>query len=243
MTVACLESLTFGLGHLVRAAALLDERLLLLSRDPAYYTYELDRLPAGDLDVVVTDTFDVERVADLLQRTPGLPGLDPTVLRLTRDKATVRNRLHEMGLTRGRAVESAGPDSEARGLLLKEVGLPAVLKDTAGTGSQNVWLARDEGELDAALAEASGRGLEGRLFAEPYFSGPVYSAETLTWPAAPGCWVSPVGSCRRSRTSGRRSPPSPSPSRARSGHRWSVGSIECSPPSTTPTGPHTWSAC
>ncbi|MFF3719740.1 ATP-grasp domain-containing protein [Streptomyces prasinus] len=204
MTVACLESLTFGLGHLVRAAELLDERLLLLTRDPACYAYELDRLPAGALDVVVTDTFDVERVADLLRRTPelhglisstdtwtpagaaltdrlGLPGLDPAVLRLTRDKAAVRNRLHEVGLTRGRAVEGAGPDREARGLLLKEVGLPAVLKDTAGTGSQNVWLARDEGELDAALAEASGRDLRGRLFAEPYFSGPVYSAETLTW--------------------------------------------------------------
>ncbi|MFC9952030.1 ATP-grasp domain-containing protein [Streptomyces prasinus] len=204
MTVACLESLTFGLGHLVRAAELLDERLLLLTRDPACYAYELDRLPACALDVVVTDTFDVERVADLLRRTPGLrglisstdtwtpagaaltdhlglPGLDPAVLRLTRDKAAVRNRLHDVGLTRGRAVESAEPDREASGLLLKEVGLPLVLKDTAGTGSQNVWLARDEGELDAALAEASGRDLRGRLFAEPYLSGPVYSAETLTW--------------------------------------------------------------
>ncbi|MEV5918551.1 ATP-grasp domain-containing protein [Streptomyces pseudogriseolus] len=204
MTVACLESLTFGLGHLVRAADLLDERLLLLTRDPAYYAYELDRLPADALDVVVTDTFDVERTTDLLQRTPGLrglisstdtwtltgadlterlglPGLDPAVLRLTRDKAAVRNRLHDVGLTRGRAAESAGPDREARGLLLKEVGLPLVLKDTAGTGSQNVWLVRDEGELDAVLAEASGRDLKGRLFAEPYFSGPVYSAETLTW--------------------------------------------------------------
>ncbi|MEU2600738.1 ATP-grasp domain-containing protein [Streptomyces hirsutus] len=204
MTVACLESLTFGLGHLVRAADLLDERLLLLTRDPAYYAYELDRLPADALDVVVTDTFDVERAADLLRRTPGLrglisstdtwtptgadlterlglPGLDPAVLRLTRDKAAVRNRLHDADLTRGRAAESAGPDREARGLLLKEVGLPLVLKDTAGTGSQNVWLVRNEGELDAALAEASGRDLKGRLFAEPYFSGPVYSAETLTW--------------------------------------------------------------
>ncbi|MGA5313073.1 ATP-grasp domain-containing protein [Streptomyces pseudogriseolus] len=204
MTVVCLESLTFGLGRLVRAADRLGERLLLLTRDPAYYTYELDRLPAGALDVVVTDTFDVERSVALLRRTPGLrglisstdtwtlagaalterlglPGLDPAVLRLTRDKAAVRNRLHDAGLTRGRAVEVADPDREARGLLLKETGLPLVLKDTAGTGSQNVWLVRDEGELDAALAEASCRDLKGRLFAEPYFSGPVYSAETLTW--------------------------------------------------------------
>jgi biotin carboxylase len=204
MTVACLESLTFGLGHLVRAADRLGERLLLLTRDPAYYAYELDRLPTDALDVVVTDTFDVERVDSLLRRTPGLrglisstdtwtlagadltdrlglPGLDPAVLRLTRDKAAVRNRLHEAGLTRARAVECAVRDRETRGLLLKEVGVPLILKDTAGTGSQNVWLVRDEGELDAALEESSGRDLKGRLFAEPYLSGPVYSAETLTW--------------------------------------------------------------
>ncbi|MEU0225649.1 ATP-grasp domain-containing protein [Streptomyces sp. NPDC006284] len=204
MTVACLESLTFGLGHLVRAADLLGERLLLLTRDPAYYAHELDRLPADALDVVVTDTFDVAGVAGLLGRDPGLrglisstdtwtlagaalaerlglPGLDPAVLRLTRDKAAVRDRLYGAGLTRARAFESAEADREARGPLLKEVGLPLVLKDTAGTGSQNVWLVRDEGELDAALAQASGRELKGRLFAEPYFSGPVYSAETLTW--------------------------------------------------------------
>ncbi|MBN3929669.1 ATP-grasp domain-containing protein [Streptomyces verrucosisporus] len=203
MTVACLESLTFGLGHLVRAAGTLGERLLLLTRDPSYYTYELERLPEGSLDIVETDTFDVERAAGLLNQIPGLrglisstdtwtlvaaelterlalPGLAPSVLRTTRDKAAVRNRLYEAGLTRGRAA-AVGPDTEPRESLLKETGLPAVLKDTAGTGSQNVWLVRDETELEAALDEAAGRELKGRLFTEPYFSGPVYSAETLTW--------------------------------------------------------------
>lgn len=202
MSVVCLESLTFGLGHLVRAADTLGERLVLLTRDPSCYTYELERLAADALDVVETDTFDVERVAEVLRRTPGvrglisstdtwtpagadlterlgLPGLDPAVLRLTRDKAAVRNRLHGAGLTRGRAVEVTGRGTEE--VVLKEVGLPAVLKDTAGTGSQNVWLVRDEAELAGALDEAAGRELKGRLFAEPYFSGPVYSAETLTW--------------------------------------------------------------
>ncbi|QIP83274.1 ATP-grasp domain-containing protein [Streptomyces sp. Tu 2975] len=204
MTVVCLESLTFGLGRSVRAADALGERLVLLTRDPSYYTYELARLPADALDIVQIDTFDAERVADLLHHTPGLrglisstdtwtlvgaeltarlglPGLEPDVLRLTRDKAAVRNRLHEAGLTRGRAVEALGPGTDLRELLPKEVGMPAVLKDTAGTGSQNVWLVRDEPELEAALDEATRRNLKGRLFAEPYFSGPVYSAETLTW--------------------------------------------------------------
>ncbi|GAA3310477.1 hypothetical protein GCM10020295_77680 [Streptomyces cinereospinus] len=184
MTVVCLESLTFGLGRLVRAADALGERLRLLTRDPAYYAYELAGLPPGALDVVETDTFDVQRLSEDLHRTPelhglisstdtwtlvgaelttrhDLPGLDPAVLRLTRDKAAVRNRLHERGLTRGRAVEATAPGTDLRELLLKEAGLPAVLKDTAGTGSQNVWLVRDGEELDAALGEAAGRATDG----------------------------------------------------------------------------------
>ncbi|MET8825621.1 ATP-grasp domain-containing protein [Streptomyces sp. NPDC004610] len=206
MSVVLLESLTFGLGHLVRAADALGERLVLLTRDPAYYAFELERLPPGALDVMETDTFDVEGVAGLLRRTPelrglisstdtwmlvgaelaarfALPGLDPAVLRLTRDKAAVRALLHTAGLSRGRALTAA--PGELRELLLKEIGLPAVLKDSAGTGSQNVWLVRDEAELDTALTESAGAGergaLKGRIFAEPYFGGPVYSAETLTW--------------------------------------------------------------
>lgn len=204
MTVVSLESLTFGLGRLARAAHRLDERLLLLTRDPSYYAHELGGLPPGAVDVVEIDTFDTERVAESLGRTAdlrglisstdtwmlvgagltarfGLPGLDPAVLRLTRDKAAVRDRLFEAGLTRARAAEADGDAAEAAALLVKGAGLPAILKDSAGTGSQNVWLVRDERELEAALAEAAGRRLKGRLFAEPYFSGPVYSAETLTW--------------------------------------------------------------
>ncbi|MER5351914.1 ATP-grasp domain-containing protein [Kitasatospora sp. NPDC002551] len=204
MSIVCLESLTFGLGHLVRAADALGERLTLLTGDRSSYTYELERLPADALDVVETDTFDVDGLTALLERSPrprglisstdtwtlvaaelaerlGLPGLDPAVLRLTRDKSAVRRRLYEAGLTRGRAVPVTGGGPEAAEALLKEPGLPAVLKDTAGTGSQNVWLVRDPAELDAVLAEAAGRQFRGRLFAEPYFGGPVYSAETLGW--------------------------------------------------------------
>ncbi|MFJ9793383.1 ATP-grasp domain-containing protein [Streptomyces globosus] len=203
MTVACLESLTFGLGHLVRAAESLGERLVLLTRDAGHYAHELGRLESGALDVVAVDTFDTAAVAAELHRMPGLrglisstdtwtlagaeltarfglPGAPPEVLRLTRDKARVRTLLHRAGLSRAPAAEA--PDAEGlRAAVRKETGLPAVLKDTAGTGSQNVWLVRDETGLDAALREAAGRRLTGRLFAEPFFPGPVYSAETLTW--------------------------------------------------------------
>ncbi|MBH1937699.1 ATP-grasp domain-containing protein [Streptomyces sp. AV19] len=199
MTLVSLESLTFGLGRLVRAAGRRGERVRLLTGDPSYYAHELEALPPGAVEVVETDTFDTDGVAELLGRTPdlrglisstdtwmpvaaeltsrfGLPGPAPVVLRLTRDKAAVRNRLYEAGLTRSRAAEV-----ETAELLVKETGLPAILKDSAGTGSQNVWLVRDERELQVALAQAAGRRLKGRLFAEPYFTGPVYSAETLTW--------------------------------------------------------------
>lgn len=206
MSVVCLESLTFGLGHLVRAADGFGERLRLLTRDPGYYAHELARLPAGALDVVEVETFDTEQVAAALAGTPelrglisstdtwtlvgaelaarfGLPGLATDVLRLTRDKVAVRNRLHAAGLTRGRAVEAADAahDPALRAALLKEVGLPAVVKDSAGTGSQNVFLVRDEDAWQTALDAVAGRKLMGRPFAEPYFSGPLYSAETLTW--------------------------------------------------------------
>ncbi|MER6997980.1 ATP-grasp domain-containing protein [Streptomyces sp. NPDC000410] len=204
MTVVSLESLTFGLGHLVRAAERLGEQLVLLTSDPSWYGHELQRLPSHALDVVTTDTFDTEAVAAHLRRMPelrglisstdtwttvgaeltarlGLPGLDPAVLRLTRDKAAVRDRLFAAGLTAGRAAEVDPGDPEAAARLVKEVGLPAVLKDSAGTGSQNVWLVRDREEAEAALPAAADRQLKGRLFAEPYFSGPVYSAETLSW--------------------------------------------------------------
>ncbi|MDJ1137054.1 ATP-grasp domain-containing protein [Streptomyces iconiensis] len=202
MTVASLESLTFGLGHLVEGATALGERIALLTRDPTYYRHELDALPREALDVVRVDTFDTEAVAGALTRLPGLrglisstdtwlshgaeltarlglPGLHAATLSLTRDKARVRDLLYAAGLSRGRAVEDPDPERLAE-LVVKETGFPAVLKDTAGTGSMNVRMVTGPDELRAALAEPF-PGLKGRLFAEPYLSGPVYSAETLTW--------------------------------------------------------------
>ncbi|MEE1929933.1 ATP-grasp domain-containing protein [Streptomyces sp. TRM 70351] len=209
MTVACLESLTFGLGSLVRAADGLGERIALLTRDPGYYRHELDRLPDGALDVVRVDTFDVDAAARELEHLPGLrgligstdtwllagaeltarlglPGLERPVLELMKDKARVRDRLWAAGLSRGRSLPlpAAPDDAEAAGLLrllAEETGFPAVVKDSAGTGSQNVWLVRDAQEARAALREAAGRRVAGQLFAEPFSPGPVYSAETLSW--------------------------------------------------------------
>lgn len=203
MTIAALEALTFGLGRLVEAADAAGHRLCLLTGDRAVYRHELERLEPGALDIVDVDTRDMAACAEALAAVPGLkglinstdtwsvpgadlaarlglPGPDPAAVRVLRDKSRVRNLLHEQNLSRGSAL-SIPAEPAAAEAVLRQIGLPVVLKDSAGTSSRNVWLVRDERQLHAALREASRRAFSGRLFAEPFFAGPVYSAETLGW--------------------------------------------------------------
>ncbi|MGY0055209.1 ATP-grasp domain-containing protein [Streptomyces sp. LZ34] len=203
MTIAALEELTFGLGRLAEAAHHAGHRLCLLTQDRAIYRHELAGLPPGTLDIIDIDTSDPTATATALASLPdlrglinstdtwsvpgadhaarlGLPGPDPASVRLLRDKHRVRNLLHEHGLSRGRA-HALTPDAATAAEVIRGTGLPAVLKDSAGTSSRNVWLVRDEHQLGAALADAAHHTLKGRLFAEPYLAGPVYSAETLSW--------------------------------------------------------------
>ncbi|MFI1014396.1 ATP-grasp domain-containing protein [Streptomyces sp. NPDC020965] len=204
MTLAALEALSFGLTRMAEAATASGHRLTLLTGDRSVYRHELSTLPAGALDIVDVDTTDLAAVRRALTAIPdlaglinttdtwsvpaadlavefGLPGPDPTAVRLLRDKARVREALYSAGLSRGTAaVVEPHPDSAAA--VLERVGLPAVLKDSAGTSSRAVWIVRDRDALHAALAEAAGTVLTGRLFAEPFLAGPLYSAETLSWP-------------------------------------------------------------
>ncbi|MGH3909687.1 MAG: ATP-grasp domain-containing protein [Pseudonocardiaceae bacterium] len=203
MTIAVLETLTFGLGRMVAAAESAGERLCLLTGNRGIYRHELAHLGPDALDVVDIDTHDVTSCARVLKALPDLrglinstdtwlrpgaelatqfelPGPDPAAVRTLRDKRGVRVLLHERGLSRGTAV-AVPADPAATGVVREVIGLPAVLKDSAGTGSRNVWLARDPEQLDAALAEAAGRRLLGRLVAEPFLAGPLFSAETLSW--------------------------------------------------------------
>lgn len=203
MTIAVLEMLTFGLGRLVGAAQAAGQRLCLLTGNRGIYRHELARLAPDALDVVEVDTQDVAVCAGVLESLPelgglinstdtwmlpgaelavrfGLAGPDPAAVRVLRDKVRVRELLHANGLSKGTAITvPSGP--EAADHVRDVIGLPAVLKDSAGTGSRNVWLVRDDAALDAALGEAAGQVLRGRLLAEPLFTGPLYSAETLSW--------------------------------------------------------------
>ncbi|MFE7380322.1 ATP-grasp domain-containing protein [Streptomyces zhihengii] len=201
MTIASLESLSFGLGRTAEAAAAAGHRLCLLTADRSVYLHELSVLPAGAVTVVDVDTFDRDAVRRALGALPGLaglinttdtwslpaaelaaefglPGPDPAAVRVLRDKAEVRRRLHAAGLSAGAALPVAA-DPSAAGEVVRRIGLPAVVKDRSGTSSRDVWITPDKDALRRALAEAGERGLDGRLFAEPYLAGPLYSAETL----------------------------------------------------------------
>ncbi|WP_406225041.1 ATP-grasp domain-containing protein [Streptomyces anulatus] len=203
MTIAALESLSFGLGRMVEAAAGAGHRLCLLTGDRAVYRHELAVLPPDALDIVDVDTTDPEATRRALAAVPGLaglinttdtwslpaaelaaalglPGADPAAVRLLRDKRRVRETLHAHGLSRSTAVR-VPPGPEGAGEVLRAVGLPAVLKDSAGTSSRSVWIVHDEEALHRALAEAGEQRLTGELFAEAFLAGPLYSAETIGW--------------------------------------------------------------
>jgi len=192
MSVVLLEALTFGLGRLAEAAASAGHRLCLFTGDRSIYAHELSQLGPDDVDVVDIDTTDLPACEEVLRSMPdlagiinstdtwaipgsqliarlGLPGPDPAAVRVLRDKGAVRRLLYEHGLSRS----PTGPPAE--------LDFPLIVKDSAGTSSRGVWLARDEHELATALREAEDMVLKGHLIAEPYFEGPLYSAETVTW--------------------------------------------------------------
>ncbi|MER7110115.1 ATP-grasp domain-containing protein [Streptomyces sp. NPDC000229] len=200
--VIALEWLQFGLGRLVAAAAREGLTVHLLTCDRAEYVHELSVVDSPHLVVHDVNTHDVDEVvaavraigdvAGLLSTTDtwghvalavrehlGLAGPDPAGVRLVRDKTRLRRCLYEHGLSRSDGLPLADGDDATT--LAARTGLPLIVKDSSGTGSEHVWLARTREELAAVLDEARHCPLRGRLTAEPYFSGPLYSIETLTW--------------------------------------------------------------
>jgi predicted ATP-grasp superfamily ATP-dependent carboligase len=212
--IVLLESLTFGLRRLADAVQSRGLDLVLVTRDPGYYWYELERLGEAAhrrrLDVRVCDTFDssavrhvLEDIADLrgliantdtwgvvgaqVARDLGLPHSDPEHLGRVRDKTWVRNRLHEAGLSAGSAVSielqavSAATLDTARA----SIGVPRlIVKDTSGTGSENVWLL-DTGNAEEVAAQILVGSLRaGTVTCEPYFAGPLFSFESLSFRGA-----------------------------------------------------------
>jgi biotin carboxylase len=204
MTIVALEALQFGLSRLAAASRDRDQQLCLLTRDRAVYWYELSLDACRDVRVVDVETFDAGQVVDCLAgisdlaglinptdtwslqsvevaQTLGVPSQNADSVRLVRNKARLRNFLHEHGLSRSRAVV-IDPQQAPCAELAAKPEFPVVIKDAAGTSSRNVWLVRGPQELEAALTAAQVAPLLGdRLTAESYFCGPLFSIEAISW--------------------------------------------------------------
>ncbi|KUM95732.1 hypothetical protein AQI88_16575 [Streptomyces cellostaticus] len=193
----------FGVGRLAAAAARKGATLHLLTDHRAIYSYDLERTGTGGLVVHDVDTRDPDAVTaaleaigevagvigpvektdmltlDVIARL-GLRGPAAEAVRLVRDKRRLRAHLADAGLSKGAGV-LADPATARWDELTAAVGSPFVVKDTAGSSSQNVWLIRSQEEFDGLRGTLRDAHPTGRLMAESYFVGPLYSAETLSW--------------------------------------------------------------
>ncbi|WP_329460660.1 ATP-grasp domain-containing protein [Streptomyces sp. NBC_01497] len=205
MTFALIESLNLGLGRLADAAHARGHDLHLLTADRSRYAFELSQPSAASVTVTSVDTNDITEIVAALRRIPtlagvvrmtdqwtaqalaaaqalGLPHEDPEAVALLRDKGRLRDHLYRHGFS---AVSSVTfePLSVDPAELSRTLPFPCVIKDVSGSRSKDVWLVKESAELAPVLGEAArtvgARG--GKITAEPYLLGPLYSAETLTW--------------------------------------------------------------
>lgn len=197
------ESNTTGSGRLFCARAReLALRPVLLVADPGKYPYiesdeiEHQVLDTGDLAalgqacaaldgqiVAVTSSSEyfVATAAELAGSL-GLPHPDPAAVRACRDKASQRRALRAAGLAGPDFASATHPDAAAEAA--QRIGLPVVIKPTAGSGSIGVRRCADAGQVRAA-ADAILRGTlaglpaQRTVLVEQYLDGPEFSVETL----------------------------------------------------------------
>ncbi|HWE24628.1 MAG TPA: ATP-grasp domain-containing protein, partial [Myxococcales bacterium] len=111
-----------------------------------------------------------------------VPGTQPRVAELFRDKARMKSALREAGLPVARSRLIRGPD-DARSFA-EEVGFPLVLKPPAGMGAKSTWRVNS---LEALLQGSAGMGAsESRpVLAEEFLRGREFSFETVTLGGVP----------------------------------------------------------
>lgn len=202
MAIVALEALNFGLNRLADAAEKIGERLYLLTHDKSAYAYELDQNKGKRISIVEADTFDSKAIEQSIAKIPdvrclltttdtwsliglevaerlGFPSKNSEAIRLVRDKYKLRNHLFNHGLSSGNSMCIDPKDSID--INFDKVRFPVIIKDAAGTGSQNVWLAKDQAGLSDILTQAKYAQLKGLLTIEPYFNGTLYSSEAISW--------------------------------------------------------------
>ena len=107
----------------------------------------------------------------------GVPGTNPEVADLFRDKFRMKQRLTEAGLpvARNRTLRSL---SDARSFA-DEVGFPLVVKPPAGVGAKSTFRAKSMDEL-ANIIEGLGVSPHNPILGEEFLQGREFSFETIT---------------------------------------------------------------
>lgn len=204
MTIFALEFLTFGLNRLLDAAEKNDEKLCLLTSYPSRYAYEIAQINNNNFSIIEIDTLDIDQlyktikvdtdahgmisttdtwglIAAELAKRLGYSAQSLSIIKILRNKYQVRQCLCEHNLSSCKSW-LVDPFIGINHAVLYEINYPVIIKDNAGTSSQNVWIAHHKKDLEAIIAFTKTVHLRGKtLTIESYISGTLYSAEVLVW--------------------------------------------------------------
>lgn len=201
--LAFVESNTSGTGRLfARAAAQQGFRPILLSDDPARYSYvsqdgletlNVDTRTEGTLldacrrlgpaGVTSSSEYFISTAASLARRL-GLAGPSPGAVRACRDKFKQRRLLEKAGVPM--PAFRAATSIKSAVAAAEDLGLPVVVKPVSGSGSVGVKLCSSLDEVRAHAARLlsqrhneRGAPVARRILVESVASGPEYSVETF----------------------------------------------------------------
>ncbi|WP_314176415.1 ATP-grasp domain-containing protein [Streptomyces winkii] len=127
--------------------------------DPVFFDPEGPGPDMTGVDGVVTYSDTLVRTAAELASRNGLPGQSPQAAVALTDKYAQRTALTEHGVDAVRCAVLRGPDDWQQAATT--VGLPAVLKPTAGAGSRNTFPVTDAGEGEALVRRLLAPGADG----------------------------------------------------------------------------------
>lgn len=182
-----------GAQYLVRSVERLSAegfRVVTVDRDPAAPAHAVaDAVELGSVadaafvaqaakrqnaDVIVPGTEAGVVAAAAAAEQLGLAGLGlASALRCT-DKIALREAWAAAGLAQPR-FRALGDDDGAEAV--RAFGLPAVVKPARNGGSKGVSVLLEDGEVDAAVAEAKNNAPDGRWIVEAYVPGPLLTAD------------------------------------------------------------------
>jgi biotin carboxylase len=117
--------------------------------------------------------------AALIAQRLGLPGASAVATsRLLRDKATMRQRLNDAGLSPVPACSCA--EAADAMVAAARIGLPVIMKPRYGTASAGIHKARTPEDVEAAAQQLAGASRSG-FVVEQYLEGPELSVEAFSF--------------------------------------------------------------